>query len=276
MALAPSKPSVYGQGHHESVLRAHSWRTVANSAAYIVPHLKPNFRVLDVGCGPGTITIDIARLVPEGHVTGIEPAEAENVLAGARSLAAEQGVHNVDFAVGDVYALEYPDATFDVVHAHQVLQHVGDPVKALREMRRVAKPGGFIAVREADSSSKICYPYSDEISSYWKLFQDISRANGGEPDAGRRLHVWAKQAGFDPAGISCSSSTWCHYTPEQRAWWGNLWAERILASKFASNAKKYGLADDETLKKHADTWKTWAADDDGWFSLTHGEIIARV
>ena len=136
-------PEVYTHGHHESVLRSHRWRTAENSAAYLLPHLKPHMRILDVGCGPGTITAGLAGYVPQGHVTGIDAAP--DIVEQARELTA--GRENLDFTTGEVYALDYPDDTFCVVHAHQVLQHLSDPVRALREMHRVTKPGGLVAAR---------------------------------------------------------------------------------------------------------------------------------
>src|SRR5580700_7863777 len=120
-------PEVYTHGHHESVLRSHKWRTAENSAAYLLPHLAKDAKVLDVGCGPGTITAGLADRVPQGHVTGIDAAR--EIVEQAREAAG--GRENLDFAAGDVYALDYPDASFDVVHAHQVLQHLSDPVLAL-------------------------------------------------------------------------------------------------------------------------------------------------
>src|ERR1700754_4743938 len=117
--------AVYTHGHHESVLRAHRWRTAENSAAYLLPALTPGARLLDVGCGPGTITADLAALV--GSVTAVETAPA--ALDAARAVAADRGVA-IEFAVEDVHALTFADDSFDVVHAHQVLQHVADPVAA--------------------------------------------------------------------------------------------------------------------------------------------------
>ena len=125
----------YLHGHHDSVLRSHRWRTAENSAGYLLARLPADARVLDVGCGPGTITVDLAARVPDGQVTGIDAAG--DVLALARQEADRRGQANVRFEVGDVYDLGFADGTFDVVHAHQVLQHLSDPVAALTEMRRV-------------------------------------------------------------------------------------------------------------------------------------------
>src|SRR5215207_6880913 len=129
----------YTHGHAESVLRSHARRTVADSAAYVADRLVPGVHVLDVGCGPGTISVDIAARVAPGRVLAIDAAAEP--LESARGLAAAAGLGMITFRTGDVYAIDAPDDTFDVVHAHQVLQHLGDPVAALREMLRVCRPG---------------------------------------------------------------------------------------------------------------------------------------
>src|SRR5262245_66592526 len=116
----------YTHGHHESVLRSHTWRTVDNSAAYLAPYLTSSTNVLDLGCGPGTITADIGRRVAPGRVLGIDASA--DVIAQARRDAG--GGPNVEVSVGDLYRLDTPDDTFDIVHAHQVLQHLPDPVGA--------------------------------------------------------------------------------------------------------------------------------------------------
>ncbi len=263
-------PDVYTHGHHESVLRSHRWRTAENSAAYLLARLEPGMRVLDVGCGPGTITAGLADRVPGGHVTGIDTAAG--VLEQARELAG--GRDNLDFAPGDVYALDYPDGTFSVVHAHQVLQHLGDPVAALREMGRVCRPGGLVAARDADYGSMAWYPGIPALDDWRALYQRVARGNGGEPDAGRRLHAWAREAGL--AGLTISTSTWTYATPEERAWWGGLWADRTSGSPYADMAVARGFAGQDDLRRIADGWRRWAEHPDGWFTVVNGEILCRV
>src|SRR5262245_1049277 len=114
----------YTHGHHESVLRSHTWRTAENSAGYLLSALRPGLELLDVGCGPGTITADLAQLVAPGRVIGLD--RAPDVLAKASAYAGERGV-SIEFQVGDVYALPFSDHSFDVVHAHQLVQHLSDP-----------------------------------------------------------------------------------------------------------------------------------------------------
>ncbi|MEV2194046.1 class I SAM-dependent methyltransferase [Streptomyces phaeochromogenes] len=263
--------AVYTHGHHESVLRSHTWRTAVNSAAYLLPSLKPHMKILDIGCGPGTITADLAELVPDGHVTAVD--HAPGILDQARATAAERGLENVEFAVADVHALEYPDDTFCVVHAHQVLQHVGDPVQALREMYRVTKPGGFVAVRDSDYAAMTWYPLSQGMDDWLDLYRRVARANGGEPDAGRRLKSWALTAGF--TDITSSSSTWCYATAEERAWWSGLWADRTVASAYADRATEGGHATAEQLNAVSEAWREWGRQENAWFSVLHGEILCR-
>jgi SAM-dependent methyltransferase len=273
MATARSCPTVtdrYTHGHHESVLRSHRWRTAENSAAYLLPSLQPGQRMLDVGCGPGTITLDLARRVAPGHVTGIDASP--DVVADAEAQRVEEAVENVDYSVGDVYSLAHGDASFDVVHAHQVLQHLSDPVKALAEMRRVLKPGGVLAVRDSDYGAFTWSPPEPGLARWLALYHEITARNGAEADAGRFLLGWVRSAGF--ADVTMTSSTWTFADPDARAWWGDLWAERIERSAFADQAVSNGLADEEELHLIAQSWRAWAEREDGVFIVVHGEVLA--
>ena len=269
-----SIPDQYTHGHQESVLRSHRWRTAENSAGYLLSALAPGQRLLDVGCGPGTITIDLAARVAPGEVIGLD--RSEGVIEQAREAARASEATNVTFRTGDIYALDYEDASFDVVHAHQVLQHLTDPVAALRELRRVARPGGLVAVRDADYAAMTWHPPSPGLDDWLALYHEVTAANHAQADAGRRLLSWARDAGYDPAGIVSTAGSWCFATPQDRVWWAELWAERSLSSDFATQAIAHGLADDVALEHLADSWRAWGSAEDGWFAVLHGEILARV
>lgn len=262
--------ATYTHGHSESVLRSHRWRTAENSAGYLLPRLRPGMTLLDVGCGPATITADLARRLEPGRVTALETTE--NALSLARNEATARAQANIDFVVGDVHALDFPDDTFDVVHAHQVLQHVADPVRALREMRRVCRPGGIVAARDSDYDAFTWFPAARALDRWLELYRSAAYANGGEPDAGRRLLAWAHAAGFTE--IESSSSTWCFATAADRDWWGGMWASRILTSDLTGQLLRTGAATEAELREISQAWLDWAAADDGWISLLHGEILA--
>jgi SAM-dependent methyltransferase len=259
----------YTHGHHESVLRSHKWRTVDNSAAYLVPRLTPGISVLDLGCGPGTITVDIGRRVAPGRVLGVDASSA--VIEDARRDAG--GGSNVEFVVGDLYRLDTTGDTFDIVHAHQVLQHVPDPVGALREMKRLCTPGGVVAARDSDYGGFRWYPDEPAIDRWLTLYRQIARRNGGEPDAGRFLLAWAHAAGFDD--VQAGTSSWCFATPDDRAWWGGLWADRMTNSAIARQSVAEGFATEIELREIADGWRRWAAHPDAWYAVLHGEIVCR-
>jgi SAM-dependent methyltransferase len=127
-----------------------------------MPHLRAGIRLLDVGCGPGTITADFARRLAPGAVVGLDAST--QVIAEAR-----RDHPGIPFTIGDVYRMDFPDASFDIVHAHQLLQHLVDPVAALKEMRRVTAPGGIVAVRDSDYGSFTWHPGDDRLVRWLEL-----------------------------------------------------------------------------------------------------------
>jgi SAM-dependent methyltransferase len=267
-----SAGDTYIHGHSDSVLRSHRWRTAENSAAYLLPHLTDGQRLLDVGCGPGTLTVDLARRVgPNGSVVGIDLSPA--VVQEATAHAATQGAGNATFRTGDFRAGDLPDGSFDVVHAHQVLQHLRDPVGALAAMGRLARPGGIVAARESDYQAFVWTPSDPRLARWREIYMAVSDRNGARGDAGRWLLRWALDAGL--TDVTYTTSTWTFATPADRAWWGDLWAERTVASSLADQAVEYGVTTRAELEEVAGGFRAWADRPDGTFVLLHGEIVAR-
>jgi ubiquinone/menaquinone biosynthesis C-methylase UbiE len=253
------------------VLRSHTWRTAENSAAFLLPHLRPGQSLLDIGCGPGTITTDLARLVAPGPVVGLDASP--DVIAQAEEHAAEVGLENVRFEVGDLFNLGYDDDSFDVVHMHQVLQHLTDPVSALVEARRVIHPDGVLAARDGDFGAFTWSPADPALDRWMELYLAITTQNGHNALIGRELLGIAQRAGFTE--VTVSSSNWTYADPESRAWWGGLWADRIRYSRIADQAVSYGLSSADELEEIAQAFLRWAASDDGVFMVPHIEILAR-
>lgn len=248
----------YTHGHQEPVLRSHRWRTAENSAAYLLPHLRADMTLLDVGCGPGTITADLATRV--ASVRGIDPSAS--VIAEAKA-----AFPDLDLAVDDLFELE---GHWDVVHAHQVLQHLADPVAALRKM---ASLGSLVAARDSDYTWFQWSPDSPALDRWREIYLAVTRRNGANADAGRHLLRWAHAAGLTDVTYTCS--VWTFATPEDRAWWCGVWADRCLDSSFAQQAVDHGISTTAELASLATGWREWAKDDDAVFVVPHGEILAR-
>jgi SAM-dependent methyltransferase len=214
--------------------------------------------LLDVGCGPGTITADLAGRV----------ASAVGVDRSPEVVAAAATDHpGIEFRAADLFAL---DGHYDVVHAHQVLQHLEDPVGALRKLGSL---GDLVAARDSDYPGFRWYPDDERLDRWLATYLAVTRRNGANADAGRRLVAWAAEAGL--RDVTFSTSTWTFAAPDDRAWWGGLWAERTEASSLSEQAVGYGIATAGELAEMAAGWRAWAAHPDAVFVVVHGELLAR-
>ena len=231
-------------------------------------------QILDVGCGPGSITVDLAARVPQGHITGIEIGEG--ILTQARALAVQRGSPNATFEEGDVNELKYANNVFDITHAHQVLQHLSDPVKALREMLRVTKSGGIVACREGDMINPMFYPDLEGIVATSILFDKVARSHDGHPDAGRKLLAYALDAGFERSCITVTAGTYCFSSPDDKALWGAMWVDRLLHSSFGENVLTGGHATQKELEQYAEAWQNWANTENAMWANLNIELLYRV
>lgn len=206
-----------GSTDNDSLVEGYRERTLENNFPELIPYLRVGANVLDIGCGPGTITLGVAGVVVPGDVVGIDPG-ADRIDA-ANQLAKERGIMNVSFKVGDAHDLDFPDNAFDVVYSHTVVHHLIDPVKAFREQKRVAKPGGWViatGVRDWGFSSR--YPAFPKLDKVWNAVirwnewlrsrqhsgehvsgpqeRKVPESNSLDLHAGRRCAEWFSKAGL--------------------------------------------------------------------------------
>mmetsp|Transcript_9162 Transcript_9162/g.16079 ORF Transcript_9162/g.16079 Transcript_9162/m.16079 type:complete len:277 (-) Transcript_9162:269-1099(-) len=264
---------VYTHGHHRSVVSQHAMRTVDNSAGFL---LRANIldpattKLLDVGCGPGSISAGFGPLCKE--VIAVD-AEA-SVLEDARKAVDSAGVSNVHIQKASAYSLPFESGTFHVVYAHQVLQHLAEPVQAISEMRRVLKPGGLLAVRDADYSSMLVHPALAGINLWRDVYRATCKRNGAEPDAGRFLVKWMLDAGFERTQLDLDFSVVPYASSEACRSWGSAWEQRALKSAFSTQAVEYGLATRSDLEYISQSWAEWSKAPDACFYYCNGEILA--
>ncbi|RLV95372.1 hypothetical protein JA1_000973 [Spathaspora sp. JA1] len=263
----------YSQGFKKSISDTHAWRTVANSSKYVLDVLKPHFKVLDAGCGPGSITIDFAEnYLPQGSIIGIEPTQELIDTANANKEKLNKPLDNLEFVKGSIYQLPFEDNTFDLVHVQQVIIHLQDPISALKELRRVVKPQGFVCVRDADISSFLTYP--EEYSLLGEHYA-LKAKNAVSTDiyAGRKLRSKALKAGYEPEKIKTSVSNWI-FTDSMES--KNLWASTTIA-RLESGGEKFYPDDDAKDKELRDKviqlWKKWSKDETSLVNLPNYEII---
>ncbi|RLV89090.1 hypothetical protein JA1_005372 [Spathaspora sp. JA1] len=203
----------YGKGYKKVISDTHAWRTVDNAVAYVIPYVKPNFKVLDVGSGPGTITVDfgVNYLTEGGSIIGVEPTQEviDTAEEYKKKYASEnnKNVDNISFQKGSIYKLPFEENTFDLVHAHQVTLHLQDPIAALKELKRVAKPNGFVCVKDIDLEASLVYPEKYQpIQEFYVLKAKTSGYTDSQ--AGRKLRNRAIDAGYEPEHIKLTMSNW--------------------------------------------------------------------
>ncbi|KDQ32118.1 hypothetical protein PLEOSDRAFT_1062181 [Pleurotus ostreatus PC15] len=264
-----SSPNNYTQGFSAAVLASHSSRTAQNSCAYLLPHIKPTDRILDVGCGPGSITVSLAAYVAEGQVIGVDSSKEVVEIANGQA----QRPSNCSFAVGDVFNLPFPDGSFDVVHAHQVLLHLPDATRALGEMRRVCRVGGIVACREGDWGSTIVHPGGPIIDQWKAIAEKVFRNAGSEPNGGRMLITWALKAGFAAEKIKFTMGSQTYAGQPAASWWGDSFAKRYSQGEWREKVLGQGLASSIEVDQIGGAWRDWAKDEAAIYSIACGEIL---
>lgn len=184
----------------------HGRRTATHHAAFFLPHLAPGMRLLDIGCGPGSITLGLAGVVAPGEAVGVDIDEPR--LEEARALAQERGLTNVTFEKADAHALRFEDASFDAVFEHAAFQHLDDPAAAAREVLRVLKPGGVFGASDRVASATMVSADPDDERLFREFAQDLTAwriTTGSDLDFGLRLFKLFQDAGFSDALPTVSS-----------------------------------------------------------------------
>ncbi|ROV92145.1 hypothetical protein VSDG_07558 [Cytospora chrysosperma] len=274
----------YKFGYSRTTTSSHASRTIHTDAAFVIPHIKPQHKILDIGSGPGTITIGFALLVDQtqgGCVIGVDSGDA--VVSSAIQLAQKNGLPEelMKFEQGDVLeGLPFPDETFDVVFTSQTLIHLAPapeaPVKALKEICRLLKPGGFLAAR--DAASITYHPLREELQR--KLTDRLFAVVGtGEP-CGLHMQEYLRAAGWDldkdivSGKVIISGGSTIVAGREKVRWWHDTMGGRFKkGDPFREGWLRYGFTEEECDETKALLDK-WADTEDAWYGVLQSEILA--
>lgn len=193
--------STYTPGYSAPVLSLMKERTAETHAGFFLSHLRPGFRVLDAGCGPGTITLGLARRVSPGRVIGIDIEDSQ--FASAREQA-ERECMSLEFRKASIYELPFESESFDAVFSHAVLQHLSDPIAALAELRRVLKRGGVTGIRAGDAGGILIDAQTEGATQGLAAYLAKREKDGGDPNVGRKLGRILREAGFRVDQVTAS------------------------------------------------------------------------
>lgn len=260
----------YTMGYGPAATAIMAMRTAQSHAAFFLPQLKAGMSLLDCGCGPGTITAGFAELVAPGEVVGTEIEESQ--VAIARDQAAKHNVRNVRFEAASIYELPFADASFDAVFVSAVLGNLKEPIRGLREVHRVLKPGGVIGVKEFDHGGDLFYPSDPAVERYGKLYLRLRRENGHDPETGRKIGALLIDAGFGDLTLSAI------YEPFAGPPAAGAFAQASIGLLLESWGEAYmsrGWATTDDIKEMIDGWRRFANSPGAIFAAAWGEALAR-
>ena len=261
----------YTMGFSEEFIESLKRFNAETSAFHLIPYLRPGLRVLDFGCGPGTISVGLANYIDPGELRGVDMEESQIELA--RELAAASGRSNAIFHVADVTDLPFENDFFDVAHGHNILMHIPDTGAALAEIMRVLKPGGIIGCREMITSASFVYPHLNIIPRSWDMLRDLLMADDGHPDMGMAMKDHLLEAGF--ANIRMSASFNTYNSPEEITYLYNVANDWLLSSEITLAAIKYGAWTEELSNRLRTAYDRWKSHPAAFAGVAYGEAIAN-
>ncbi len=248
------REAVYTMGYSEEFRRVLERRSAQTHASDLLPLLRQGMRVLDFGCGTGSISVGLAKAVEPGELHGIDLEESQIEIARA---AAKAGGHdNASFQAGDAASLPFEDEWFDAAHCNAVLMHVPGAEAVLAEVNRVLKPGGILSVRELNTPSSFFEPDCGGIDGAWKVFAQLLAANGGHPGMGREITGLLRRTGW--SDVEANGSFELFRSEEDRAFFHRFVGEWFFSEDTVRAATGHGLVAEAELdgwRKGLDEWK---------------------
>ncbi|KAK2599458.1 hypothetical protein N8I77_011212 [Diaporthe amygdali] len=281
-----SEKTNYTQGYSEATVSSHASRTIESDASFLVPHLRATDHILDVGCGPGTITVGFGVIATAGSVIGVDISDevlekARETVSTARekSMKTSQPLPPITFQRADLLAgLPFPDHSFDVVFNSQLFPHLAThdmPVRALSEMRRVLKPGGILASR--DAAELHFYPRTYDLDRLWagNMVKALRHGEAGACLPGGDMPALFREVGFDAAAgkVKIGAGTTVHAGKKTRDWFVTAGIGKLKpGDPFRDSWHSVGITDKE-INETREALEKWGKAEDAWYVALQAEII---
>ena len=239
-------------------------RNAEEYADFLLEHLAKEFLVLDVGCGSGTITLGLAKKV--ARIVGVDERDEE--FGEARTYAAQQRIGNVEFRVGTVYALDFPDDHFDACLCHSMLETLDRPQDGLVEIKRTLRPGGVLGVACVEYGGLILAgPNDDLLRRFYVVRERLWQLeDAGDPYRGRELRGLLLLAGFER--VRATSKYFSYGTGEAARSFGEARAEECSDHGwYGRSATKHGLATAGDVATMRRAWLEWSTSSDAYLAF---------
>ncbi|HBE19392.1 MAG TPA: hypothetical protein DEG17_27460 [Cyanobacteria bacterium UBA11149] len=264
-----SETERYSGAYGGITLNSFSERKASKEAEFFLPYLSPQMELLDCGCGPGTITVDLAKIVAPGEVIGIDIEDSQFIIGQKKARA--ENVTNIKFKLANIYQLPFADNSFDAVFAHAVIYHLKYPHQALKELYSLLKPGGVLGIRDAAHDSNIFTPSIPILKTAWDILSRVVEVNGGNPFFGKYQRKILQEVGF--VNVKASASFDYVGTPEATKKAGEFWADLILQNQVIDVVIKQNLATKEEVEAMSIAFLEWGKHPDAFFARARCEAV---
>jgi 2-polyprenyl-3-methyl-5-hydroxy-6-metoxy-1,4-benzoquinol methylase len=276
-AQVVAERSAYGLGSLDEGSRALTFealirsRSAAEYADFVLPSVRSGDRIIDVGCGRGSITVGLAQVA--GHVIGVDLDEAD--FTDARAYAAEHGIDNVEFVEGSVYQLDFVDASFDVCTLCSMMETLDDPLAGLAEVRRVVKPGGLVGASSIEYGGLILHgPDEPLLRRFYELRLQLWEAQGDVHFyRGRELRGLLLAAGFSQ--VEAVTKYFSYGTEERVRTFGLGRAADCRDEWYVGGIARHGFADQDEIDALEQAWIRWAESPDSFAAFAWGRAVGR-
>jgi ubiquinone/menaquinone biosynthesis C-methylase UbiE len=263
------KNNYYQCGYKDYMINMIKQRTVENEAKFLLPYLRDDTRLLDCGCGPGSVTVGFAKYITKGEIVGIdiEPSQVEMT----KKLAADLGIKNISLQVADIHNLPFPDNSFDIVFAHMVIVHLPEYRKAIREVKRVLKPGGIIAVRDPVFKEPIIYPDTPEILEIWNFRIKMPSIDGADFNLGKKMRSILVSEGFN--NVSATASINSYGDKKSFDKYKKFVVGELTDAEYVKKALASGMVTKEKLQHYIDVWTDFCNNPEAFVGVVMCEAI---